>query len=233
MFGFKKRQRSIVLKQDEIKTSKVLEADIELKKEHIMNMLQGKKLPVILLDPLWYTAKEHIKSEDINEGEQALKDLLKEQARLNTDYKEYTVIKQNFLKEILEISSKVQETEDQEATQQLSCLHQSTLGANSKLAEIEERLDHMDEEIQEKNTQVIAEMAAIGYGYIEKYKEEAAKLEAEIETLRLEMLKKTNQKKEDEASIKAIYHYLHSVVGRDPIEVMDKAFNEKKEKKES
>ena len=151
-----------------------------------------------------------------------LQELLKEQARLNTDFKEYTVIKQNFLKEILALSGKIQEAEEAGAVEKLNSLHQSTLGANEKLAEIEERLDHIDEDIQAKNKEIISEMVAIGYSYIENYKLEAMQLEREIEILREEMLRKTNQKKQDEAILKDIYNYLHSIVGQEQIEVMDR-----------
>jgi len=222
LFGFIKKNRKVIINNEEVKASKKIDDSVNMKKDYIENILRTKKLPIVLLDPLWHTAKEHIQSSQINKDEKELQELLKEQARLNTDYKEYTAIKQNFLKQILAVSGKVQETGDQDAVDELNRLHQSTLGANNKLEEIEDRLNHMDEDIDDKNKAIISELVAIGYGYIENYKEEILTLDAEVEALRAEMLQKTNKKKEDIAKLKDIYNYLHSIIGREHIEVMDK-----------
>lgn len=228
LFNFKKKQRKVIINNEEITEVKVNDENIDLKSDYIHNILKTKRLPIVLLDPLWHSAKAHIKSSVIDNAEKELQELLKEQARLNTDYKEYTVIKQNFLKEILVLSGKVQVGNDDEAFEELNKLHQSTLGANQKLEEIERRLDSIDDEINDKNKEIISEMIAVGYGYIETYKERSQVLEAEITALRLQMLQKTAQKKESEAFLKNIYNYLHSIVGREQIEVIDKALGEKK-----
>lgn len=228
MFGFKKKQRKVIINNEEITDMKVSDSSIDLKKDYISNILKTKKLPIVLLDPLWHTAKDHIQSKEIDQVEKELQELLKEQGRLNTDYKEYTVIKQNFLKQILVISEKAQAGSDPSALEELNKLHQSTLGANQKLEEIENRLEHIEEEIETKNKAIISEMIAVGYSYIENYKIQNEALEAEIAALREEMLKKTNKKKESDAFLKDIYNYLHSIVGREHIEVLDKALGEKK-----
>lgn len=228
MFNFKKKQRKVIINNEEITEVKVRDKNIDLKSDYINNILKRKKLPIVLLDPLWHSAKERIKSSVIDKGEKELQELLKEQARLNTDYKEYNVIKQNFLKKILVISEKVQVGNDDEALEELNKLHLSTLGANQKIEEIEKRLECIDDEINDKNKEIISEMIAVGYGYIETYKERSQTLEAEIAELRLKMLQKTAQKKESEAFLKDIYNYLHSIVGREQIEVIDRALGEKK-----
>lgn len=228
LFKFKKKHRKVLINNEETIEVKVNDEDIDLKREYINNILNTKKLPIVLLDPLWHSAKEHINSSVIDKAEKELQELLKEQARLNTDYKEYTVVKQNFLKEILVLSGKVQTGNDAGALEELSKLHQTTLGVNQKLEEIESRLDHIDEEINDKNKEIISEMIAVGYGYIEVYKERTQVLESEIATLRLQMLQKTTQKKESEAFLKDIYNYLHSIVGREQIEIIDKALEEKR-----
>lgn len=218
----------MIINNAEITEVKVRDKNIDLKSDYINNILKRKKLPIVLLDPLWHSAKERIKSSVIDKGEKELQELLKEQARLNTDYKEYNVIKQNFLKKILVISEKVQVGNDDEALEELNKLHLSTLGANQKIEEIEKRLECIDDEINDKNKEIISEMIAVGYGYIETYKERSQTLEAEIAELRLKMLQKTTQKKESEAFLKDIYNYLHSIVGREQIEVIDRALGEKK-----
>ncbi|MBQ1274032.1 MAG: hypothetical protein U0L26_14075 [Cellulosilyticum sp.] len=228
MFSFKRKQRKVIVNNVEVNREAIKDDSIDLKKEYVTEILERKRLPIVLLDPLWHTAKEHIKSGAIDKAEKELQELLKEQGRLNTDYKEYTVIKQNFLKEILVVSSKAQDRSDSTALEELNKLHQSTLAANQKLEDIENRLDEIDKEIEIKNKEIISEMIAVGYSYIESYKQEDEILEAEITALREEMLKKTNKKKENEAFLKEIYNYLHSIVGREQIEILDKSLGEHK-----
>ena len=218
----------MIVNNVEVNREAIKDDSIDLKKEYVTEILERKRLPIVLLDPLWHTAKEHIKSGAIDKAEKELQELLKEQGRLNTDYKEYTVIKQNFLKEILVVSSKAQDRSDSTALEELNKLHQSTLAANQKLEDIENRLDEIDKEIEIKNKEIISEMIAVGYSYIESYKQEDEILEAEITALREEMLKKTNKKKENEAFLKEIYNYLHSIVGREQIEILDKSLGEHK-----
>ena len=228
LFGFKRKQRKVIVNNEEVKDIKVKDTSIDLKKEYVNDIIRNKKLPIVLLDPLWHTAKEHIQSKNIDKAEKELQELLKEQGRLNTDYKEYNVIKQNFLKEILVVSNKAQEGNDPVAIEELNKLHQTTLGANQKLEDIEKRLDEIEREIDDKNKEIISEMIAVGYSYIENYKSQNEKLEAEIAALREEMLRKTNKKKEGEAFLKEIYNYLHSIIGREQIEIMDKSLGDKK-----
>lgn len=226
MFKFIKKQRRSVINNEGV-VEKVDNEISQLKRNYIEEILKTKKLPVVLLDPSWHAAKQHIQSEIIDQAEKELQELLKEQGRLNTDYKEYTVIKQNFLKEILVLSNKAQEGDDR-ALEELNKLHQSTLGANQKIEEIEGRLEVIDDEINSKNKEIISEMTAVGYGFIDTYKQKNEVLEAEITELRLQLLQKTQQKKESEAFLKDIYNYLHNIVGREQIEVIDKTLGEKK-----
>lgn len=228
LFSFFKKERKIIINNEEVTDTKVKNSNIDLKKEYIEDILRTKKVPVVLLDPLWHTAKEHIKSKVIDKEEKELQELLKEQGRLNTDYKEYNVIKQNFLKEILVVSGKIQENNQSAYLEELDKLHQSTLSANQKLEEIEKRLEEIEVEIEEKNKTLVSEMIAVGYSYIDNYKEQNEKLENEIADLREELLKKTNKKKECDAFLKEIYNYLHSIVGREQIEIIDKSLGEKK-----
>lgn len=223
-----RKQRRVLVNNEEIKDVKVKNSNVEEKKEYVNDIIKNKKLPIVLLDPMWHSTKEHIQSKKIDQAEQELQKLLKEQAKLNTDFKEYTIIKQNFLKDILVYSGKAQENGDPSVLEELNKLHQSTLGANVKLEEIERRLDEIEEEIDKKNREIISEMIAVGYSYIENYKTQNEILESEIATLREEMLRKTNKKKECDAFLKDIYRYLHSIVGREQIEVLDKALGDKK-----
>lgn len=195
---------------------------VELKKEYIRDVLKNKKLPIVLLDPLWHSMSDTIKTKFIKEKEAVLQELLKEQGRVSTDLKEYNVVKQNFLKQIIILSDEVQNGGDNKKLDELNKLHQSVLTANNKIEELETRLTEVGDEINQTNHAIIEEMVAVSYEYIEAYKKKEDELEKEIEALRSEMLNKTNEKKEAEKVQKNIYNYMHNMIGRQYVEVVDK-----------
>lgn len=230
MFGFGKKNRKVVVQDDVADNVKLSDKQVEIKKGYISTVLENRKLPIVLLDPLWYTVKEQIKSKVIDEKEKQLQESLKEQARLNTDYKEYNKVKQNFLKQILALSGEVQGEDGDKKIEELNKLHQSTLEVNSRLESIEKRLEEVDAQVEATNKELVGEMVAVGYEYIDMHRQKEIKLESEIEALRAEMLHKTNEKKQSEKFLKDIYNYLHNIVGQQQIEIIDKTLWDTKKK---
>ncbi|ADZ84719.1 hypothetical protein QTL86_01750 [Cellulosilyticum sp. ST5] len=228
MFDFMKKKRRIVLNEQPEEEVKVTNSNVNLKKEYVSDILKSRKLPIVLLDPLWHTMRDSIQSDIIKAQEKNLKELLKEQGRLNNDYKEYSTVKQNFLKEILNLSGEVQVDGNSESIEALNKLHQSTVGVNQKLEDIEKRISEVEVEIESANREIIEEMIAVGYEYIDVCKEKEIRLEREITQLREQMLLKTAEKKKCEKLLKDVYNYLHSIVGREQIEVIDRGLGDKK-----
>ncbi|WP_162145083.1 hypothetical protein [Cellulosilyticum lentocellum] len=223
-----KKKRRIVLNEQPEEEVKVTNSNVNLKKEYVSDILKSRKLPIVLLDPLWHTMRDSIQSDIIKAQEKNLKELLKEQGRLNNDYKEYSTVKQNFLKEILNLSGEVQVDGNSESIEALNKLHQSTVGVNQKLEDIEKRISEVEVEIESANREIIEEMIAVGYEYIDVCKEKEIRLEREITQLREQMLLKTAEKKKCEKLLKDVYNYLHSIVGREQIEVIDRGLGDKK-----
>lgn len=220
--GKNKAKRKIIINDKEIINAHVTDETIDLKKSYVSAIIKTEKLPIVILDPLWLKAREHIKSKIILKGEKELKELLKERSRLTNDLKEYTVVKQKFMEDILTISSKVQTEEDIKSLDTLDKLHESVLKTNDKIKGVEDRMGQLEIEIEKKNKDIISEMIAIGYSYIDNYKLQNDLIEEEVARLRQKVLDKTNQKKANEYSLKEIYSYLHSIVGRKEVEELDR-----------
>ena len=206
MFDFMKKKRRIVLSEQPEEEVKITNSNVNLKKEYVSDILKSRKLPIVLLDPLWHTMRDSIQSDIIKAQEKNLKELLKEQGRLNNDYKEYSTVKQNFLKEILNLSGEVQVDGNSESIEALNKLHQSTVGVNQKLEDIEKRISEVEVEIESANREIIEEMIAVGYEYIDGCKEKEIRLEREITQLREQMLLKTAEKKKCEKLLKDVYN---------------------------
>ncbi|WP_069999463.1 hypothetical protein [Cellulosilyticum sp. I15G10I2] len=222
MFDFFKKSRKIILQNDLTSEIVISNNEVDIKKTYIKEILNKKKLPIVLLDPLWHSIRDQIVSESINKNEGVLQELLKEQGKLTNDYKEYGIVKQNFFKQILTLSGELQGEGDTGKIEKLNKLHESTLGANQKIEAIEKRLEEVEEEIEKINRNIIEEIIALGYEYISLCKNNCQHLEKEINELREKVVLKTNEKKKNEQILKGIYNYMHHVVGQNQIEVIDK-----------
>jgi hypothetical protein len=222
MFDFFRKGKKIKLNNDLAEDISLSNQEIDIKKAYIKEILRTKKLPIVLLDPLWHSIRDQIVSDSISKNAAVLQELLKEQGRLTNDFKDYSIVKQNFLKQILAISGEIHSQGDNAKIEELNKLHESTLGANQKLEAIEKRLDEVEIEIEEMNREIIEEIIAIGYEYVTLCKGNSERLEKEITELRELVVSKTNEKKKNEQILKGIYNYMHNVVGQNQIEVIDK-----------
>ncbi|MDF2879185.1 MAG: hypothetical protein K0S30_2281 [Clostridia bacterium] len=222
MFEFLKKNRKIILENNLSEEISISNEEVEIKKTYIREILNQKKLPIVLLDPLWHSIREQIVSEMIKKNESVLQELLKEQGKLTNDHKDYNTVKQNFLKQILTLSGHLQGEGDAQKIEELNRLHESTLGANQKIEAIEKRLEAVEYEIEAVNREIIEEIIAVGYQYVSICKNNSNQLEKEINTLREQVLLKTNEKKKNEQVLKGIYNYMHHVIGQNQIEVIDK-----------
>jgi hypothetical protein len=222
LFEFLKKNRKIILENNLSEEISISNEEVEIKKTYIREILNQKKLPIVLLDPLWHSIREQIVSEMIKKNESVLQELLKEQGKLTNDHKDYNTVKQNFLKQILTLSGHLQGEGDAQKIEELNRLHESTLGANQKIEAIEKRLEAVEYEIEAVNREIIEEIIAVGYQYVSICKNNSNQLEKEINTLREQVLLKTNEKKKNEQVLKGIYNYMHHVIGQNQIEVIDK-----------
>lgn len=222
MFDFLKKSRKIRLDNDLAEEVSVSNEAVDIKKTYIKEILSKKKLPIVLLDPLWHSIRGQIVSDSISKNEVVLHDLLKEQGKLTNDYKDYGTVKQNFLKQILILSGDIHNAGDASKIEELNKLHESTLGANQKLEAIENRLDEVEKQIEATNKEIIEEIVAVGYEYIAICKNNRDQLEKEINELREMVVAKTHERKKNEQIVRGIYNYMHHVVGQNQIEIIDK-----------
>ncbi len=190
--------------------------------ETIKEVLLKEKLPIVVLDPLWYAIKSELGSHSINKNEEHLKELLKKRGKFTNDYKDYVQVKQKLLSNILTLSKHLNEEGDTSQIEELDKLQKSVIMTNEKLENLDARIKEIEDEIEITNRAIIEETISIGYGYIRTYAKGQSDLEAEIDHLRAEVVKKTEEKKQYEQKMTHLYTYLHSVIGYDHISKVDR-----------
>ncbi|MGL6173128.1 MAG: hypothetical protein ACRC1P_00755 [Cellulosilyticaceae bacterium] len=200
----------------------------ELQVKYIKDLIDSKKVPLIILEPLWYEMKEIIKMDQVEEYERTLNELLKERAKLTTETLEYEKAKHNLLGKVLEISQAIQEEKNTYKTSELEKVRQSILKSNEILGNNEERLKELEILIQEHNKALVKEIVSHSYFEMEKYRKQKESLEEEIEQLRQQVLIKTEQKKKCDKEFGVVYNCLHKIIGFKYIDEVDKKLGEAK-----
>lgn len=227
MINFFKKSRQMKENQEKEISIKNEQMKQIVEKEQIKAVLDTKKMPIVLLDPLWHTIRDTLVTSFIEEREKNLQELLKEQGKLNNELKQYTVVKQNLLKQILEVSDAIQENKLDGQVEKLDTLHKSVLATNEKITDIEQKIPEIEETIEKINKEIILEIILMGYEKIHVYKGQNKILEEEINILREQVVEKTNIKKNNELVLRGVYKYMHSIIGHQTIEQIDQRIGKK------
>lgn len=195
-------------------------------KARLKQLLASKKLPIVVLDSMWYEMKSALGHEESNQQESTLKELLKEQGKLTTDLKEYAVVKHNLLQKVLMISQEVNEKGKIDQIEELDRTSQAILKLNETIDTNEKRAVEVGDLIEQLNLELIESVVIEAYGSMEAYKIKKNELEEEIDRLRKAVVEKTEEKKQCDQAITGIYNYLHKMIGYRYLDKMDDQLGE-------
>lgn len=189
--------------------------------DRITTLLETKKLPIVVLDGMWYEIKDALRHLDVEDEECALKELLKEQGKLITDLKEYAVVKQKLMEQVLVISQEVNEKGDMVQLEAMDKTSQALLKLNETMEECEKRALEVGELIKQNNKALIERVVVDGYHTMAQHQSRKNDLEKEIDRLRRELVEKTEERKQYDQAIGGIYNYLHKIIGYQDLDKLD------------
>lgn len=199
---------------------------ISVQTNYIKELLQGEKLPLIILDGFWYEIKDFVQTDQIIAEEEKLGQLIKEKGRLTTESLKYDKAKQNLVFKVLEISEEIQCDQNEKKLQELEKSRQAILEINKIIEQNEKRLDELEILIETTNRKIVEEVVIQSYGQIEEYRKRKESLEREIDELRNQVVIKTEEKKTYDKQFGSLYNYLHKIIGYQYINKVDKQLGE-------
>lgn len=199
------------------------------KSEYIKKLIESRKLPLAVLDPLWYEMKQAIKTNELDYKEKILNEFIREKGKLTTDIQEYEKVKQNALQKVLQLSDEIQAQQENVKMKALEKTRQIVIKTNEIIQNNERRLEELEILIDKANKSLLEEAIEIGYMQMEEYRIHKQALEREIDELRKQVVIKTEQKKAYDKQFGVTYNYLHKIVGYKDIDKVDKELGEEKE----
>jgi len=182
------------------------------------NALEGKKVAPLTLDNKWYKLfKQATKTEEINNLEAQLQDLLKQQGKVNTENVKLKKLKAKLMDEIVA----AMEENDKAAAKKKEDNSKLIDEINDKLDANEDSLLDLPREIDIVNRKLMILTMEQCYEVIKSNTTDISELEEWITSTRIELKKSIVRKQEMEIRNVEIYSYMHDIFGADVIELFD------------
>lgn len=203
--------------------------------EAFKSALIGKKIPILTLDNKWH--KLFTQSEftpELKGLEKTLNDLLKRQAKLNSETKEIRKLKKKLMDEVVILADEMGERPTKKQDKDMADHKRLIEECNEKLDAYEEELVELPRQINQVNNQLMLITMDVCYKKLKYSTKELEEIDEWISGIRRELKKKVVRKKEKEAVINKLYAYMHDIFGAEVLELFDMEYDpeEKYRKKE-
>ena len=198
--------------------------------------LVGKKIPILTLDNKWH--KLFTQSEftpELKGLEKNLNDLLKRQAKVNTESKEVKKLKKKLMDEVVILADAMGEHPTKKQDKEMADHKRLIEECNEKMDACEEEMVELPRQINQINNQLMLITMDVCYRKLQQNTKELAEIEEWISGIRRELKKKVVRKQEKEAVNHRLYAYMHDIFGAEVIELFDMQYDpeEKYRRKET
>lgn len=191
------------------------------------NALEGKKIPVLILDNKWHKLFNHADvTREIKALEERLNELVKRQGKVNTESKDIKRIKKTLMNEVMVIADNLLQSPDSKRLNKTMDDHKRLIEeCNEKLKDYEEEMLELPREIDRTNKKLMLATMEICYKKLQENTKELSTINEWIKNVRRELKKKMVRKQEKEAENNNLYSYMHDIFGADVIEIFDMKYN--------
>ena len=182
--------------------------------------LKGKKIPVISLDNKWYKLMAGIDhTPEMNEKEKKLKDLLKQQGKINNELKSIRKKKADLMDKIVNVMD--EEDADTKHAEYSASINE----CNALIDKYQDELLDLPVQINEVNVALMLDTMEVCYDVIKEKTEKEKELDEWIAGIRIELKKNVVRRQECKIKIQQIYSYMHDVFGPEVIDIFDMQYN--------
>ncbi|TYQ16784.1 UNVERIFIED_CONTAM: hypothetical protein Cloal_3357 [Acetivibrio alkalicellulosi] len=193
------------------------------KKKFDKSVLRMNNISILILDERWNALfKNTEKTEEIKTNENALKELLKEEARLNTEHKKISVEKKKHLDMIIKLTPEVFEKNDEQARLQMTKCEKEIKKINERFVKIEEELEGIPDKIRETNLDLLESTVNTVYFKMRNNQRRLKELETLIEETKKNLEQYIDEKGKLSENDTDIYTYFHDLIGASELEKLDK-----------
>lgn len=215
-------QKGLIIKQRHLNIIIVTEGLSDSMKKPKIEI--NKTGHIVILDQSWHILFKDKKSLRIKQLEKQLNKLLKEQGKVNTEYKGYKALKKKMMTEIVEGMTEAFDNKNEEAVSKLKRNQKYIKDINQKFSYFEKKKSELPTEIEEVNKVLLMESMNICYERLVKNKQTKSDVEKEITVLHEKTKSLVGHKQDLEDEIIKLYTYMHDVAGIEVLEQYDQIY---------
>ena len=195
------------------------------KEEVFRAALQGKKLPLLVLDHQWHKlftqTGEH---EKLRQLENILNELLRSQSRCNADIKSLGAYKKKLMNEIVSI---MELPDSPEKERKMSDNKRMIEESNVKIDALKDELLELPHKLDAANIELMVATMEICYEKITENTKDIEAINQWIAEFRNQLKRKVLLKQKKEIWNDELYSYMHDIFGLDVIEMFDMKYHPK------
>ena len=182
--------------------------------------LKGKKIPIISLDNKWYKLMAGIDhTPEMIEKEKKLKDLLKQQGKINNELK-------SIRKKKAELMDKIVNVMDEDDADTKHAEYSASINeCNAMIDKYQDELLDLPAQINEVNIALMLDTMEVCYDVIKEKTEKEKELDEWIAGIRIELKKNVVRRQECKIKIQQMYSYMHDIFGPEVIDIFDMQYN--------
>lgn len=191
--------------------------------EELKRISRTKRIPVLILDQKWHRLfAVHGKTEQIQQAEAVLNELLKQQGRANNELKEHRKLKSQLMGNIVQnmndydagTDKQLQEKKMEESKRLIDEI-------NDKMENLEDELFELSDKIRDANEELMLLGMDYFYEKIQVNMWESRQIDEWINNVRVELKKNIIRKQNRDINNREIYAYLHDILGPDVLDLFD------------
>lgn len=192
------------------------------KVEAYRDALQGKKIPILTLDNKWHQLFTQTKSmPEIKRLSDTLNDLLKRQAKVNSDIKGIRNVKKKMMDEIVTLRDEALSSKQKKLEDEIEKRKKLIQDCNDKMDALQDEALDLPAEIEKVNFELMVLSMEECYERIASNEEDIKVVSEWIATMRDELKLKLVHKQEMEQDTQRLYSYMHDIFGADVVDLFD------------
>jgi len=188
-------------------------------------VLRKNDISLLILDERWNNIfKNTAKPPEIDRGEENIKELLKEQARLSAESKSIQAKKKEYMAKIMELTPEAFDNDNEDAKNEMHNYEKEIKRINDRLKEIEDRLEKIPDLLKEANLELLELAVNKVYFKIREGQKRVEELDKMIEETKIKLRELISERETLAQGGSDAYSYFHDLLGKEELEKLDKEY---------
>ncbi|OPJ55256.1 hypothetical protein [Alkalithermobacter paradoxus] len=197
-----------------------LKKDVNIDLEE--DILKKSNISLLIENVLWKKLFNNGHSSDMERLSDELKEIAKRKRQIENEITKIQALKRKYMAKIVYVSNELNINESIVAEKELESLKEEMEKMNERIESLLEELQNISINIKEKNLLLLKATVKYSYEGINNGEKKLKELDKIIDDMRKKLNEAREEKEKTQQSITLTYNFLHSLLGYEETEKLDK-----------